>query len=389
MQVKIVFNRKNSLNQKGEGLLEFQIYLTRTKRPTKSTGIYIAPIHWDDKQKLIRKSYKNHEELNALLHLKRNELENFYLKELLKIGSRDKIEIKEKIDLYDFIDNYVIKVSNLELSEGTQKIYRRLSKYLKEFNPKGVKIENINVAFCELFNAWLLNEKKLAQNSRHSLITKLKKCLSVAVKLDYIPFAQNPFVKGFAVREIPTIKKALDLTELTILENVDLITRPELKKCKDRFLFCCYTGLRYGDFNRLTIDNFDFLENGKIRLKYAPHKTMKSSGKLISWIVSDFWAGKIDALIHKYKEDFKSFTKITNQKHNEQLKELQRFAKIKQPLHTHLARHTCISVLINDYGLSVDNVQMIAGHSKIETTMGYLKKTEKDLANAASKVVWE
>ncbi|MCO5260979.1 MAG: site-specific integrase [Crocinitomicaceae bacterium] len=388
MIVKIVFNRRKQLNANGDGLIEFQIYLTRTKRPTKSTGIYIAPVHWDDSKKCIKKTFKDADKLNAELHLKKNELENYYLNEFLKTGSRDRVEVRKKIDLYDFIDNYVIKVSNLELSEGTQKIYRRLSKYLKQFHPKGINIDEINVAYCELFNAWLVNERKLCQNTRHQLTTKLKRCISIAVKLDYLEYAQNPFVKGFAVREIPTIKKALDLTELTILENVDLITRPELVKCKDRFLFCCYTGLRYGDFNRLTIDNFDFLENGKIRLKYVPHKTMKSSGKLISWIVSDFWAGKIDSLIHKYQGDFRSFTKITNQKHNEQLKELQRFAGIKQPLHSHLARHTCISVLINDYGLSVDNVQMIAGHSKIETTMGYLKKTEKDLANAASKVVW-
>ncbi|MBW7868882.1 MAG: tyrosine-type recombinase/integrase [Brumimicrobium sp.] len=62
--------------------------------------------------------------------------------------------------------------------------------------------------------------------------------------------------------------------------------------------------------------------------------------------------------------------------------------EIKIVLTSHLARKTCITLLINDYGLDIAKTQMIAGHSKIEMTRRYLKIDERDLSEAAKKIEW-
>src|SRR5690606_15702684 len=130
---------------------------------------------------------------------------------------------------------------------------------------------------------------------------------------------------------------------------------------------------------------------GKIRITYIQEKLKHRSAKRVEWIISDFWNGKADKIILKYFEKFddvknvvkevRFFFRYTNQFYNRQLKELQHFAGIKQQLHSHLARHTCITLLVNDFGLDITKAQMIAGHSKVEMTRKYLRVTERDLVN--------
>jgi integrase len=106
----------------------------------------------------------------------------------------------------------------------------------------------------------------------------------------------------------------------------------------------------------------------------------------------------VDVIVKKYLEKHKEFKThphknrlffwYHNVVYNRNLKELQNFAGITQTLTSHLARHTCITLLINDFSLPIEKAQMIAGHSKIEMTRKYLRQTERDLSEAAKKINW-
>jgi hypothetical protein len=45
-------------------------------------------------------------------------------------------------------------------------------------------------------------------------------------------------------------------------------------------------------------------------------------------------------------------------------------------------------LLVNDYQLDITKAQLIAGHSKLETTMLYLKIDENDLSRAGKNIKW-
>lgn len=402
MQTKIIFDRKKKYNAKNEALIEIEVYVSSKNRKIRSTGVWIGPKFWDEQNRRVKKSHPESELLNSKIQIQKQEIDTFLLNQKFNNGKLD-ITILESRNkgsapmFFEWFEN-TMNISNAELSLGTQKIYRRTLKYLREYS-KDIPIENVTVQYLEEFNKFLIDKKVLAINTRASLFNKVKKVIGQAVKNDLIPYSQNPFNRGFAVREIETDKNSLSISELRLIENLDMTLRPELDKTRDMFLFACYTSLRFGDLVSLSFESFEKLPSGKIRLKYTPNKTKTTNNKRIEWIVSDFWNGKIDFIIQKYWDKYKDFENApivnrlffnyTNEFYNRNLKELQRFAKISQPLTSHLARHTCITLLINDFGLDITKVQMIAGHSKIEMTRKYLRVTERDLSEAAKKIDWD
>lgn len=402
MTTKIIFNRKNKLNNHEQGLIEFEIYISKANRKFRSTKIWVEEKHWDERNKLIKKSHPDFENLNNRITIQKMEIDKFLLNQRMNNESLD-IRILEKRNkqhnnlFFEYFENETMAVSNTILSKGTNLIYARALKYLKEYS-KDLPLENVSVTYLEGFNKFLIEQKFLAINTRATLFNKIKKVLGAAVKNDLLSYSKNPFNRGFAVKEIDTDKKSLTLAELKRIEALDISLRPELDRTRDMFLLSCYTSLRFGDLVSLSFENFELLENGKIRLKYTPNKTKNSNNKRIEWIVSDFWGGKVDAIIHKYLEKYKPFRadKLENRLffdfhntvYNRTLKELQRFAGIEENLTSHLGRHTCITLLINDFGLDITKAQLIAGHSKIEMTRKYLRITDNDLSDASKRIDW-
>lgn len=403
MTIRTVFNRKKKLNAKNQALVELEIYVSAKNRKFRSTGVWVESKYWDEKKLCVKKSHPDHDLLNSKITVQKQAFEKFLLSQKFS-GEQMDITIFEKRNngsiphFLDFFENEVIKVSNVDLTTGTNKIYKRALAYLKEYSDD-IPFDELTVSYLEGFNSFLITNKKLAVNTRASLFNKVKKVVNQAVQNDYIPYSKNPFKRGFSVREVETEKKSLTLAELKVIENLDMSLRPELDKTRDMFLFSCYTSLRFGDLVSLSFENFETLPSGKIRLKYIPGKTRNINNKRIEWVVSDFWQGKVDRIIKKYFDKFRGFEtadynkrrffQYENAVYNRNLKELQAFAKIKQNLTSHLARHTSITLLINDFGLDITKVQLIAGHSKIEMTRKYLRVTENELSAAAKKVNWD
>ncbi len=397
MITKFVFNRKKRLNVDGQASIEVMIYLNRKKRIFRSTGIFIDPKFWDDKNNQLKKATPNYTELTHKLILQKHALEDKIIKSAMS-GDFSSVNIDvQKVYLFHFFENRVMKVSNSDLTEGTQMIYRRTLKYLKEFRKEDLPITSVDTFFLESFNIFLQEVKKLKLNGRASLMLRLKTVMNVAVNDGIVEYAKNPFI-NFRINQVDPETHSLTLEELTRIENLDMSLRPELEKTRDMFLFSCYTSLRFGDLINLSFENFEVLDQGRIRLTYIQEKLKHRSAKKIQWIVSDFWNGKIDKIILKYfqrfenvknvQKDYRYFFRYTNQFYNRQLKELQNFAGIKQDLHSHLARHTCVTLLVNDFGLDITKAQMIAGHSKVEMTRKYLRVTELDLTQAAKNINW-
>ena len=147
------------------------------------------------------------------------------------------------------------------------------------------------------------------------------------------------------------------------MENVKVTGK--LAHVRDAFLFCCYTGLRFSDFNHLLPKYFVTIK-GKPWLQIKTEKTGYDL-KIPLYLVFD---GKPLEILNKYPS-LKDLVSIgCNADTNRHLAALQRMARINTRTTFHTARHTCATLLCHQ-GVPITTVQKILGHTKLTTTQLY------------------
>jgi len=107
--------------------------------------------------------------------------------------------------------------------------------------------------------------------------------------------------------------------------------------------------------------------------------------------------GAAISLIEKYRdypicrEKDVLFPVPSNQRMNSYLKEIADLCGITKKLTTHVARHTCATVVMLANNVSLENVAKILGHSNTRTTQHYAKVLDisimKDVKNVDKQFV--
>lgn len=191
----------------------------------------------------------------------------------------------------------------------------------------------------------------MAKNTAIHKMKIIKKILKIAMEEGYI--RAMPF-------KIKLAKDTLQYTPLSIDELRTIRSRQfatvRMAQVRDVFIFACYSGLAFTDLKNLTKEDILTDEDGKEWIVKPRHKT-----KIISHIPLLPIAKEI---LEKY--DYK-LPVLTNQKYNSYLKELADVCGINKNLHSHLARHTFATILLNS-GVDMVSVSKILGHSNSRIT---------------------
>lgn len=129
-----------------------------------------------------------------------------------------------------------------------------------------------------------------------------------------------------------------------------------LNNVRDLFVFQCYTGLAFIDMSTLTREDIKVEADGK------------------EWIVKERMKTGVPSFIPLMEVAKEILVKydyvlpvLSNQKYNSYLKEIQDICHITKNLHSHLARHTCGTLLLNA-GVDILTVSKILGHSTSKVT---------------------
>ncbi len=264
----------------------------------------------------------------------------------------------------DFIVYYTWKVEQrrMELSAETFKLHKSCQKTLKQFTTT-LPFHQINAQFLRRFKAWL-RQKELAENTIATKIKVLKTYLNLARNQDGFKFTfPDAELKGrvfdskivYLTRE--EIQKAQAVYE-------DYILPQHLKNTLQYFLFSCFTGVRFGDIERLTRENI--IGN---YLVFVPHKTKKKGRTLkipLTKAAKRYLNPKGPLFNHV----------IHNVKTNANLKLIARFIGTKTKLTFHVSRHTFATQFL-EIGNSIEVLQKLMDHSNIRETMGYAHVTDK------------
>jgi integrase len=143
--------------------------------------------------------------------------------------------------------------------------YRTLVNSLNSFHP-GLRMGDITHDIIMRWQHWMRSERKLSENTIAVRLKALRCLVNEAVKRKVIRADNDPFLQ-IRIPEIKARREHLTEEELRAMETVTLTDKRQ-KHLRDAFLFCCYTGLRWGDFHRLTSNNLH-----QHTLSFEQHKT--------------------------------------------------------------------------------------------------------------------
>lgn len=238
---------------------------------------------------------------------------------------------------------------------NTKASYRTLVKGLEDFRPD-LRIKDINYDFLERWVNWQRDVRQMKPNTIIGRLKALRCLMNEAIKRDVLTVDEDPF-KAYTIGEMKTRKEYLTEPELRRLERVD-IADGRYGHVRDAFLFCCYTGIRWGDFKSLRSDQ---LRNGVLTVDQL------KTGHIVRIPLGDIFGGRAMAIACQYPS-LEAFADIGHNSHcNQVIREVAAAAGIRKHIHWHLARHTC-GTLLNQHGLKMQEIQHVLGHQRLETT---------------------
>jgi integrase len=352
--------RKDKKDSKGAApiRLVYQIHGDRSYYNTKSK---VDPDYWNegDQVAIYKKKGKYldsdiekiNSDLSELLRKIKKIEQRFDLDGRLYESSMVIAELKSNVKpktkkseasrfLYDFIDQYISDHSSTRV-KGSLSVYRSLKMHLEGFEKEKkakISFDKIDHSFFQAFQNYLHGLRQrdrdgsLVKDDDGTVRRKLNN-VTVAKQLStlktFLTYARE---KGIVVPQtFFRVKRENDLEIIALTEreyetlfNLDLSGRPAWDQVRDVFCFSCCTGLRYSDLKQLRREH---IQGNEIDLR-----TIKTSHKIKIPLIPDALA-----ILKKYKDESLPLPLISNQKSNEHLGNICKFAGIDSPIE--IVRH--------------------------------------------------
>lgn len=266
-----------------------------------------------------------------------------------------------------FITFITQEITSHEMKESTRKNHESTVNLLRRFRP-GIRFKDISYQFVCDFEVYMeslgYNRNTIAKHMK-----QLKRHINTAINKDLINLKQYPFRQYKIKTQVPE-RNHLTPDELEKIESYPSRSCVGMSRCRDMFLFSCYTGLRFSDITRLRKENFQ-LADGKWWLIFKSLKT----GVIVKQPVYMLFDGKAIEIFRKYyqrnfKDSLFGLSTTCNSAMNKLLKKLARAARLHKQISFHTARHTCATLLLYN-GVQLTTVQKLLGHQSIRTTEIY------------------
>lgn len=269
-------------------------------------------------------------------------------------------------------------------AKRTYQKYLTVRKYVAEFikshyRRSDISMNELTEDFIRDFCLYLRNEVGLAQSSVWIYSIPLKHIVTTAHYNGKIP--RNPFAM-FHVDPDHKERGFLTEEELQTLGAIKL-DNPNFVLARDLFLFGCWTGISFIDIKNLTTDNIVEMNGAPWIVSKRPKTGVPFQIKLMD----------IPMRIIKRYEPFRTGKKLFNigslDMVNRRIKNIAKKCGIEKPISFHQSRHS-FAVMALNYGMPIESVSKILGHTKITTTQIYAKvtntKLDSDISAFESKV---
>ena len=277
------------------------------------------------------------------------------------------------------------KEVGVRITQLTSNKYYRLCRYLREYTKKEYKKDDIRLSavsygYLDGFNTYLQTAHRCHHNGAVNILDCLRNFMLYCLRNEWIE--KNPF-KNYKLKEVaPPPKEHLSKKEIELLMEKPM-PNLRLENVRDIFVFCCLTGLAFADVKELKREHLTTDEQNNMWIRKPREKTaIMSTIPLLK---------QPKAILQKYAFDLhciesgKLLPVPSNQKMNAYMSEIATICGLNKKLTTHCARHTftCLAV---EYGMPIDVLAKILGHSNTNMTRHYAKFSEQLIGREMQKI---
>lgn len=356
-----------------------------SERRDFSTGIRVKSTHWNQaKQRITTKDE------TAKLHNERIQRIKFDLQSIIGNLSKESTHISAETVVYRYFNpeggdtasrslecafNAKLEVLKKQLGNGICKI--TISQYNAckchvtafiqyQYKRRTMLLSKVDMGFVELFEQYLLTEKRMRQVSCNKVVQRFKTVIKYAVVLEWLP--KDP-LQHHKAKKVATDVVYLTAEELALLRNFQF-RQERLSRVKDIFMFSVYTGLHFMEAISLKKEHI-VIEKGERWLRY---KRFKTNATISIPLLPQ--AEQVLKSMEPFTEDSYLLPRISNVKVNSYLKEIGEIVGIQKLLTHKVARKTFASTILLSNNVPMAIVSAMLGHSSVKITQAHYARVD-------------
>lgn len=288
--------------------------------------------------------------------------------------------------LFNFMENVITQLKQIGKLRTAETYTTTLRSFMRFRNDTDVLLDDITPELIEMYEAYLQNNG-VVRNTSSFYMRILRAVYNRAVEKEFVK-QRNPF-KNVYTGVDKTAKRALPLSTIRRIKNLDLTRLPKLEFARDMFLFSFYTrGMSFIDMAFLKKTD---LQNGY--LKYRRRKTKQQLfirwEKCMQEILDKHNAPESPYLLPIIKvaeqNERKQYGNALREVNNK-LKEIAKTICLPIPLSTYVARHSWASIA-RSKNIPISVISEGMGHDSEMTTQIYLSSLDSSAIDHANSLI--
>ena len=377
-----------------EGTVYYQIIQNRVIRQLK-TDYRIFADEWNDAEN--NTIIGNSERSNLLLSLQERmkwDLKRFEMT-IRKLGNQKSTFTADEIigsfqngtdeqSFFNFMQGVIAHLRQMGKIRTAENYSCTLKSFMQFRQDRDILLSEIDSDLMQLYEAYL-HGKGVVRNTSSFYMRILRAVYNRALEKELVE-QRNPFRHVYTGVD-KTVKRAVPLSAIKRMKNLDLSLQPNLEFARDMFLFSFYThGMSFIDIAHLKKKD---LQNGF--LSYRRRKTGQQL--VIRWekcmqeIVGKYPEDSLSpyllpVLKYPFKDTYKHYRNVMSGI-NRNLKEIARLADISVPLSMYCARHSWASAA-KGKNIPISVISEGMGHDSEATTQIYLASLDNAVVDKAN-----
>lgn len=356
------------------GTITIRGFYNRKPVASKSTGHIIQCQHWDSDKRCVKSYAPNASLINTCIEIKLQDMKAQLMKKEIAGHRPNRSAVAKAVrgidDARDFIKFCQDRIREEYTSKETMRSYLAECTKLEGFRSP-ISFSDIDYSFLTAYKKYmqdLPNDPNTIWKSFKFVNTMINKAMAVGGIIHETPF--ESFDRG---RYVQKPRSFCELAECDSIENFLLLDDQPilLRRVAVRFLFMCYSGMRFADAMAFDYD-LHVQDEQRIRMQYRKFGTE----------VNNLMWDRLRTVVDTMKDEP---LKLSNQKFNQWLKVLAALCGIKKNLTSHIGRHT-LGSLLAEMEVPVERAQLILGHRDIRSTTIYYHQKGKNIDAANEKL---
>jgi site-specific recombinase XerD len=389
-------------NKKADGTFPIALRVINNRKVLyHQIGYSIKEADWDEKNRIVKKSFPNSARLNNLITKKLAELSAIMLDSenndlnLTKKQIKHKIKHNNKSSFNSVADEHLSDLLKLKKFNQHSGEKPRVNHFKNFLNNEDISFQQITPPLLKKFMIYLKADKDLGERSVSNCLIVIRTIYNKAIEEGLVESKHYPFGPNkIQIKLVESRKIGLNADEIKLIEEADLSNSKSQMHARNIWLTSFYlAGIRISD-----IINLKWKDIYDGRLTYI----MGKNNKVVSLKIPE----KANAIIEFYKKDnkesyvfpylkdeFGSDKKVLNSKTrsfnsiiNKQLNKMAAELKINKKMTMHISRHS-FGQIAGDK-IAPQLLQKLYRHSDLKTTIGYQSNfIHKDVDGALADIL--